>query len=255
MAGNRHASSVDPAEVERFSRHAADWWNPRGTMAPLHKFNPVRLGYIRDQAAARFDRDPKKLDCLKGLRMLDVGCGGGILSEPLARLGARVVGVDPAEDNIAAARAHAAETGVDVDYRATTAEELAAKRERFDVVLAMEVVEHVVDVKEFVATCATMVKPGGLLIAATLNRTLKSFALAIVGAEYVLRWLPRGTHQWDKFVTPEELESAMEKSGLQVIGERGVIYNPFADRWQLSSDMDVNYMLVAGRSGQKGARE
>jgi len=255
MAGNRHASSVDPAEVERFSRHAADWWNPRGTMAPLHKFNPVRLGYIRDQAAARFDRDPKKLDCLKGLRMLDVGCGGGILSEPLARLGARVVGVDPAEDNIAAARAHAAETGVDVDYRETTAEELAAKRERFDVVLAMEVVEHVVDVKEFVATCATMVKPGGLLIAATLNRTLKSFALAIVGAEYVLRWLPRGTHQWDKFVTPEELESAMEKSGLQVIGERGVIYNPFVDRWQLSSDMDVNYMLVAGRSGQKGARE
>ena len=255
MAGNRHASSVDPAEVERFSRHAADWWNPRGTMAPLHKFNPVRLGYIRDQAAARFDRDPKKLDCLKGLRMLDVGCGGGILSEPLARLGARVVGVDPAEDNIAAALAHAKETGVDVDYRATTAEELAAKRERFDVVLAMEVVEHVVDVKEFVATCATMVKPGGLLIAATLNRTLKSFALAIVGAEYVLRWLPRGTHQWDKFVTPEELESAMEKSGLQVIGERGVIYNPFADRWQLSSDMDVNYMLVAGRSGQKGARE
>jgi len=255
MAGNRHASSVDPAEVERFSRHAADWWNPRGTMAPLHKFNPVRLGYIRDQAAARFDRDPKKLDCLKGLRMLDVGCGGGILSEPLARLGARVVGVDPAEDNIAAALAHAKETGVDVDYRATTSEELAAKGERFDVVLAMEVVEHVVDVKEFVATCATMVKPGGLLIAATLNRTLKSFALAIVGAEYVLRWLPRGTHQWDKFVTPEELESAMEKSGLQVIGERGVIYNPFADRWQLSSDMDVNYMLVAGRFGQKGARE
>jgi 2-polyprenyl-6-hydroxyphenyl methylase / 3-demethylubiquinone-9 3-methyltransferase len=255
MAGNRHASSVDPAEVERFSRHAADWWNPRGTMAPLHKFNPVRLGYIRDQAAARFDRDPKKLDCLKGLRMLDVGCGGGILSEPLARLGARVVGVDPAEDNIAAALAHAKETGVDVDYRATTAEELAAKGERFDVVLAMEVVEHVVDVKEFVATCATMVKPGGLLIAATLNRTLKSFALAIVGAEYVLRWLPRGTHQWEKFITPEELESAMEKSGLQVIGERGVIYNPFVDRWQLSSDMDVNYMLVAGRSGQKGARE
>jgi 2-polyprenyl-6-hydroxyphenyl methylase / 3-demethylubiquinone-9 3-methyltransferase len=255
MADNRHASSVDPAEVERFSRHAADWWNPRGTMAPLHKFNPVRLGYIRDQAAARFDRDPKKPDCLKGLRMLDVGCGGGILSEPLARLGARVVGVDPAEDNIAAARAHAKETGVDVDYRATTAEELAGKRERFDVVLAMEVVEHVVDGKEFVATCATMVKPGGLLIAATLNRTLKSFALAIVGAEYVLRWLPRGTHQWDKFVKPEELESAMEKSGLQVIGERGVIYNPFADRWQLSSDMDVNYMLVAGRSGQKGERE
>jgi len=167
-------------------------------------------------------------------------------------LGAQMVGVDPADDNIAAARAHAEETGVAVDYRATTAEELAANEERFDVVLAMEVVEHVVDVGEFVATCATMVKPGGLLIAATLNRTLKSFAFAIVGAEYVLRWLPRGTHQWDKFVTPQELESAMEKSGLQVIGERGVIYNPFADRWQLSSDMDVNYMLVAGRKKERG---
>ncbi len=245
-------SSVDAAEVERFSRHAADWWDARGPMAALHKFNPVRLAYIRDQAAARFDRDPKKLDCLKGLRMLDIGCGGGILSEPLARLGARMVGADPAEENVAAARAHAEGTGVTVDYRATTAEALAAARERFDVVLAMEVVEHVTDVNAFVATCAAMVKPGGLMIAATLNRTLKSFALAIVGAEYVLRWLPRGTHQWDKFVTPVELETAIEDSGLHVIGERGVIYNPFADRWQLSSDMDVNYMLVAQRPKSKG---
>ena len=177
--------------------------------------------------------------------MLDIGCGGGILSEPLARLGAQMVGADPAEENIAAARAHAQASGVAVDYRATTAEELAEAGERFDVVLAMEVVEHVADVPAFVATCASMVKPGGLMIAATLNRTLKSFALAIVGAEYVLRWVPRGTHQWDKFVKPEELEAAIERSGLRVIGERGVIYNPFADRWQLSSDMDVNYMLVA----------
>jgi 2-polyprenyl-6-hydroxyphenyl methylase/3-demethylubiquinone-9 3-methyltransferase len=245
-------SSVDAAEVERFSRHAADWWDARGPMAALHKFNPVRLAYIRDQAAARFDRDPKKLDCLKGLRMLDIGCGGGILSEPLARLGALMVGADPAEENIAAARAHAEDAGVVVDYRATTAEELAAAKERFDVVLAMEVVEHVTNVNAFVATCATMVKPGGLMVAATLNRTLKSFALAIVGAEYVLRWLPRGTHQWDKFVTPVELETAIEDSGLRVTGERGVIYNPFADRWQLSSDMDVNYMLVAQRPKQKG---
>jgi 2-polyprenyl-6-hydroxyphenyl methylase/3-demethylubiquinone-9 3-methyltransferase len=241
------ASSVDTAEVERFSRHAADWWNPRGPIAALHKFNPVRLAYVRDQATECFDRDPKKLDCLKGLRMLDIGCGGGILSEPLARLGAAVTGADPSEDNIAAARDHAHEAGVTVDYRATTAEELAAAGERFDVVLAMEVVEHVADVDVFLETCATMVKPGGLMIAATLNRTLKSFALAIVGAEYVLRWLPRGTHQWDKFVKPEELERAVERGGLQVIGERGVIYNPFADRWQLSSDMDVNYMLVARR--------
>jgi 2-polyprenyl-6-hydroxyphenyl methylase/3-demethylubiquinone-9 3-methyltransferase len=247
MASKPHAASVDAAEVERFSRHATDWWNPRGPLAALHKLNPVRLAYIRNRTAARFGRDPKKLDCLAGLRMLDIGCGGGILSEPLARLGVEIVGADPAEDNIAAARAHAQDGGIAVDYRATTAEELAAQAERFDVVLAMEVVEHVTDVPLFVETCASMVKPGGLMIAATLNRTLKSFALAIVGAEYVLRWLPRGTHQWDKFVTPAELETAVENSGLRVTGERGVIYNPFADRWQLSSDMDVNYMLVAER--------
>jgi 2-polyprenyl-6-hydroxyphenyl methylase/3-demethylubiquinone-9 3-methyltransferase len=242
-----HATSIDAAEVERFSRHAGDWWDPRGPMAALHKFNPVRLAYIRDQAAARFDRDPKKLDCLVGLRMLDIGCGGGILSEPLARLGAQMVGADPSEDNIAAARNHAQDSGVAVDYRATTAEELAAAGERFDVVLAMEVIEHVADVDVFVKTCASMVKPDGLMFAATLNRTLKSFALAIVGAEYVLRWVPRGTHQWDKFITPNELELALERNGLRVTGERGVIYNLFADRWQLSSDMDVNYMLVAER--------
>lgn len=238
-------TSIDQAEVERFSRHAKDWWDARGPMVALHKFNPVRLGYIRDQAAARFNRDPKKLDGLKGLRMLDIGCGGGILSEPLARLGADMVGADPAEENIEAARAHAEEQGLTVDYRATTAEALAEAGEAFDVVLAMEVVEHVTDVELFVSTCAAMVKPGGLLIAATINRTLKSFALAIVGAEYVLRWVPRGTHQWDKFVTPRELETAVENTGLRVTGERGVIYNPFADRWQLSSNMDVNYMLVA----------
>ncbi len=244
-------SSVDAAEVERFSALAADWWEARGPMAALHKFNPVRLGYIRDQAAKHFGRDAKTLDSLKGLRMLDIGCGGGILSEPLARLGAQVVGADPSEENVAVARAHAQEGGLTIDYRATTAEDLAAAGERFDVVLAMEVVEHVTDVTSFVATCASMVEPGGLMIAATLNRTLKSFALAIVGAEYVLRWLPRGTHQWDKFVTPEELETAVENSGLRVTGERGVVYNPFADRWQLSSDMDVNYMLVAERANSK----
>jgi 2-polyprenyl-6-hydroxyphenyl methylase/3-demethylubiquinone-9 3-methyltransferase len=245
---NNSASSIDTAEIERFSKLASTWWDPRGPMAPLHKLNPVRLGYIRDRATAHFGRDPKKLDCLKGLRMLDIGCGAGILSEPLARLGATMVGADPSEENIAVASAHAEDNGVEVDYRATTAEALAAANEKFDVVLAMEVVEHVNDVGEFVATCASMVKPGGLMIAATLNRTLKSFALAIVGAEYVLRWLPRGTHQWDKFVTPQELERAIESTGLNVTGERGVIYNPFADRWQISSDMDVNYMLVAERA-------
>ncbi|MEI9804534.1 MAG: bifunctional 2-polyprenyl-6-hydroxyphenol methylase/3-demethylubiquinol 3-O-methyltransferase UbiG [Pseudolabrys sp.] len=247
---NSRASSVDNAEVERFSRMASGWWDARGPMAALHKFNPTRIGYIRDQAARRFDRDAKKLGCLEGLRILDIGCGGGILSEPLARLGAQMVGADPSEENIAAANLHAEGSGLEIDYRATTAEDLAAANERFDVVLAMEVVEHVFDVPAFVATCAGMVKPGGLMIAATLNRTLKSFALAIVGAEYVLRWVPRGTHQWDKFVTPQELELAFERGGLQVTGERGVIYNPFADRWQLSSDMDVNYMLVGERTAE-----
>jgi len=247
MAAQRQ-STVDAAEVERFSRLAGDWWNPRGPMAALHKFNPVRLAYIRDQAVARFGRDAKKLDCLKGLRILDIGCGGGILSEPLARLGAQMVGADPSADNIEAARAHARESGVAADYRATTAEELAGANEKFDIVLAMEVVEHVSDVRLFVKTCAAMVKPDGLMIAATLNRTMKSFALAIVGAEYVLRWLPRGTHQWDKFVTPNELEIAFERSGLRVTAEKGVIYNLFADRWQLSSDTDVNYMIVAEKN-------
>jgi 2-polyprenyl-6-hydroxyphenyl methylase/3-demethylubiquinone-9 3-methyltransferase len=242
------AASVDDAEIERFSQLAADWWNPRGPMAALHKFNPVRLAYIRDKAAAHFGHDLKKLDCLKGLRILDIGCGGGILSEPLARIGAQVVGADPSQSNIKIAGEHAAASGVAVDYRCTTAEDLAAANERFDVVLAMEVVEHVVDVGMFVKSCASMVKPGGLMFAATLNRTLKSFALAIVGAEYVLRWLPRGTHSWDKFVTPNELEIAFEQNGLRVTDEEGVIYNLLADRWQLSSDMDVNYMMVAEKT-------
>ena len=245
---SRNASTVDPAEVERFSALADEWWNPRGKMAPLHKFNPVRLGYIRDQAAARFGRDAKQLGCLKGLRVLDIGCGGGILSEPLARLGATMVGADPSETNIEAAKLHATQSGLAIDYRATTAEDLAAAGERFDVVLAMEVVEHVVDVNLFVESCAAMVKPGGLMIAATLNRTLKSFALAIVGAEYILRWLPVGSHSWDKFVTPNELEIAMERGGLCVTGEQGVIYNLLADAWQLSTDTDVNYMMTAERA-------
>ena len=197
-----------------FERWPPTWWDPRGKMGMLHKFNPVRLGFIKEAACRQFERDPKRLDSLTGLRILDIGCGAGILSEPLARLGATVVGADPAEANIEAAKLHAAEAGLAIDYRATTAEALADAGERFDMVLAMEVVEHVADLALFVKRCAEMVKPGGLMITATINRTLKSFALAIVGAEYVLRWLPRGTHQWDKFVTPNELEAALARHGL-----------------------------------------
>jgi 2-polyprenyl-6-hydroxyphenyl methylase / 3-demethylubiquinone-9 3-methyltransferase len=217
-------------------------------MAVLHTFNPVRLAYIRDAACRQFGRNAGHPPCLDGLRILDIGCGGGLLCEPLARLGGSMVGADPSADNIKAARLHAARGGLAIDYRVTTAEALAEAGERFDVVLAMEVVEHVADVPLFVRCCAGMVRPGGLMIAATLNRTLKSFALAIVGAEYVLGWLPRGTHRWDKFLRPHELEEAMSRAGLAVTGETGVIYNPLTDQWRLSSDMDVNYMLTAEKA-------
>ena len=240
--------TIDEDEVARFSRLSGQWWDERGPMAALHKFNPVRLAYIRDRVAGHFGRDPTRLDSLSGLRMLDIGCGGGILSEPLARLGAIVVGADPSESNIAVAQHHAAQSGLKIDYRNSGAEVLAGAGEAFDVVLAMEVVEHVTDVGVFVDVAASMVKPGGLMFVATLNRTVKSFALAIVGAEYILRWLPRGTHRWDKFVTPNELEIAIEQSGLQIADETGVIYNLIADRWQLSADMDVNYMVVAEKA-------
>ena len=240
-------STVDAAEVEQFSRLAARWWDERGPMAMLHKFNPVRLAYIRDQVATHFGRNPRRIGCLSDLRILDIGCGGGILSEPLARLGAQVVGADPSESNIEVARKHAGLVDLRIDYRAVTAEALADKNERFDVVLALEVVEHVADVDLFVRRCAEMVRPNGLLIVATINRTMKSLLLAKIGAEYVLRWLPRGTHSWDKFVTPAELEAALRKAGLDVVDERGVVYRVMADSWALSEDMDVNYMMSAAR--------
>jgi 2-polyprenyl-6-hydroxyphenyl methylase/3-demethylubiquinone-9 3-methyltransferase len=239
------ADSVDDDEVARFSRVSGQWWDVHGPMAALHKFNPVRLAYIRDRSVAHFHRDASHLDSLAGLTMLDIGCGGGIVAEPLARLGAAVVGIDPSDSNIAVAQRHAAQSQLKIDYRNTSAEALAADGEAFDVVLAMEVVEHVTDLNAFIDAAGALTKPSGLLFVATLNRTIKSFALAIVGAEYILRWLPRGTHQWDKFVTPNELEIAIEQGGLHVSNETGVIYNLLADRWQLSSDMDVNYMLVA----------
>ena len=238
------ASTVDPAEVAKFSKLSDEWWDPKGKMAPLHKINPLRLAYIRDAACRKFERNVKSLNCLSGLRILDIGCGAGLLCEPFTRLGAQVIGVDPSASNIAAARLHADKGHLSIDYRCTTVEQMDV-RERFDIVLAMEVVEHVTDVGLFLKRCAAMLKPGGMMVISTLNRNWKSFALAIVGAEYVLRWLPRGTHQWDKFVTPEELESALQAGGLHRIGESGVIYNLLADKWQLSSDMDVNYMVVA----------
>lgn len=241
-------TTIDQAEVERFSAMAAEWWNPSGKFRPLHKFNPVRLAYIRDQVAARFGRDPLAARPFEGLRFLDIGCGGGLLCEPMARLGAEVVGVDPSETNIEVARLHAAESRVTIDYRAGTAEELADAGEKFDVVLNMEVVEHVADVGLFVARCAEMVKPGGIMFVATINRTMKAWGLAIVGAEYVLRWLPKGTHQYEKLVRPEELEKALADAGMAIYDRTGVTYNPLADRWQQSRDMDVNYMLLAEKA-------
>ena len=237
-------STVDPAEVAKFSKLSDEWWDPQGKMAPLHKINPLRLGYIRDAACRKFDRNVRSLSCLSDLRVLDIGCGAGLLCEPLTRLGAQVIGIDPSETNIAAAKLHADKGHLSIDYRCTTVETMDV-RERFDIVLAMEVIEHVTDVGAFLSRCAAMVKPGGLMVVSTLNRNWKSFALAIVGAEYVLRWLPRGTHQWDKFVTPDELAQHLANNRLAITEQAGVVYNPLADRWSISSDMDVNYMVVA----------
>ena len=241
-------STIDAAEVERFSALAAEWWDPNGKFRPLHKFNPVRLAYIRDKVAERFGRDPREARPFEGLRFLDIGCGGGLLCEPMARLGAEVVGADASATNIEVARLHAEQSGVSVDYRATTAEALADAGETFDVILNMEVVEHVADIDLFVNKCGEMVRPGGIMFVATINRTLKALGLAIVGAEYVLRWLPRGTHQFGKLVRPEELEKALSDAGLAVLDRTGVTYNLLADRWQQSRDMDVNYMVLAEKA-------
>lgn len=237
-------STVDAAEIAKFSKLSAEWWDPKGKMAPLHRINPLRLGYIRDAACRKFERNVRSLNCLGGLRVLDIGCGAGLLCEPLSRLGAQVIGVDPSASNIAAAKLHADKSHLSIDYRCTTVEEIDP-RERFDIVLAMEVVEHVVDVGVFLQRCASMLKPNGLMVVSTLNRNWKSFALAIVGAEYVLRWLPRGTHEWNKFVTPDELTKHLLDNRLVITEQTGVVYSPFADKWMLSSDMDVNYMVVA----------
>ncbi|MDX3975091.1 bifunctional 2-polyprenyl-6-hydroxyphenol methylase/3-demethylubiquinol 3-O-methyltransferase UbiG [Shinella sp.] len=241
-------TTIDQAEVDRFSAMAAEWWDPNGKFRPLHKFNPVRLTYIRDLVSAQFGRDPRAHRPLEGLRILDIGCGGGLLSEPMARMGAEVLGADASEKNIGIAKAHAAGSGVPVDYRAVTAEALAEAGETFDVVLNMEVVEHVSDVEFFLTTCASMVRPGGVMFVATINRTMKAAALAIFAAENVLRWLPRGTHQYEKLVRPEEIEKPLNASGLTVTDRTGVFFNPLTNQWNLSKDMDVNYMMVARRA-------
>ena len=238
-------TTIDAGEVERFSALAAEWWNPNGKFRPLHKFNPVRLAYIRDQVLAHFGRDGRQRRPFEGLRVLDIGCGGGLLSEPMARLGAAVVGADAAERNIRIAELHAAQSGLSIDYRATTAEALAAAGERFDVVLNMEVVEHVDNVPLYMQSCAELVAPGGLLFTATINRTPRAWALAIVGAEQVLRWLPKGTHDYRRFLTPDEITALVERHGLRVTDRTGVAYHPLAGEWRLSRDLGVNYMVLA----------
>ena len=241
-------SSIDPAEVERFSRIAAEWWDPKGKFAPLHKFNPVRLAFIRDQALVRFGRDGGARRPFEGLRLLDIGCGGGLLCEPMTRLGFQVTGVDASERNIGTASAHADQQGLAIDYRASTAEDLEAAGEGpFDVILNMEVIEHVADPGEYLRTCGRLLAPGGLMIVATLNRTLKALALAKVGAEYVLRWLPAGTHDWSKFLRPDELKEFLADQPLAVQGPYGVAFNPLTGRWVRSNDCDINYMMTVTR--------
>lgn len=241
-------SSVDPAEVAKFQAMADEWWNPEGKFKPLHMLNPCRLDYITRQVAAEFDRDPAAPRPFAGLRLLDIGCGGGLLSEPMARLGAEVVGADAAARNIPVARLHAERSGLAIDYRVTTAEDLAAAGETFDVVLNMEVVEHVADPQAYLSACARLLRPGGLMVCSTLNRNPKSFVMAIVGAEYVMRWLPRGTHDWRKFITPDELYMMLRAAGLDPVDRKGMVFNPVRWSWGLSDrDLSCNYVTASVR--------
>lgn len=241
-------SSIDPADVARFSAVADQWWDAKGKFAPLHKFNPIRLAFIREQALAKFGRDPNAARPFEGLRLLDIGCGGGLLSEPMTRLGFDVTGVDASERNIGVARLHAERTGLKIDYRASTAEALLEAGEApFDLILNMEVIEHVAEPRAFLADCSALLKPGGLMIVATLNRTLRSLAFAKIGAEYVLGWLPKGAHDWSKFLTPKELIAMAQAPGLAVDGPFGVAYDPLQDRWSRSDDCGINYMITVSR--------
>lgn len=239
-------TTIDPAEVAKFEAMAAEWWDPNGKFKPLHMLNPCRLDYITSQIAAEFDRDLNAGAPFSGLRILDIGCGGGLLSEPMARLGATVVGADAAERNIPVAQVHAEQSGLTIDYRNTTAEAIAAAGEQFDIVLNMEVVEHVADPLAYLTACQTLLKPGGLHICSTINRNAKSFAMAIVGAEYVMRWLPKGTHEWNKFITPDELFDVLEKAGLSPVDRKGFVFNPVSWQWALSpKDLSVNYVTAS----------
>ncbi|WP_108398764.1 bifunctional 2-polyprenyl-6-hydroxyphenol methylase/3-demethylubiquinol 3-O-methyltransferase UbiG [Devosia submarina] len=240
-------TTINDAEIAKFTAMAEEWWNPKGKFKPLHKFNPVRLGYIREHLLQHFGRDGSDMRPFAGLRILDVGCGGGLLCEPLARLGAEVTGIDAAERNIAIAKIHAEQSGLEIDYQATTSEALATQGQLFDMVLNMEVVEHVDNVPLYMKSCADLVKPGGLMLTATINRTLRARALAVFAAERVLRWLPVGTHDWNKFLTPEEIKALLRRNGLVVTAETGVVYHPLGDEWRQSADMGINYMIMAAR--------
>lgn len=239
--------NLDPAEVERFRRIASEWWDANGKFRPLHQLGPARLTFVRDELVRHFGGPGKGLKPLAGLRLLDVGCGGGLVSEPLARMGATVVGLDPGRENVEAARAHAAGQDLDLAYRIATVEDLEAERAVFDAVICLEVVEHVPDVRQFLKSCASLVRPGGAMILSTINRNLKSYALAIVAAEYVLGWLPRGTHQWERFVTPDELARNLADAGMSAPRFKGLSYDPLKDTWSLSDDTDVNYLAAVAK--------
>ena len=241
----RRAGTADPAEIEKFAKLAEDWWDPEGKFRPLHRLNPTRLAYLRDHLLTHFGGDAAQPQPLAGLSLLDLGCGGGLLCEPLARLGAKVTGLDATAESIEIARHHAEAAGLEIDYRHGSAEDLAAEGAHFDAVISLEVIEHVADLEAFLAAAVALTRPGGALVLSTLNRTPKSFLLGIVGAEYLLRWLPPGTHDWKRFVRPSELAGPLRRAGATVEDFTGVVYNPLTDSWRLSRDLDVNYMAFA----------